>query len=96
MSAVTTKKAAASPNVIPCLFALKGFVTSEETASKESNPIRTVLLAISTPPAITASQIPDLINSAALIIAPALDEQAVLNVNVGPFNPYFSEIKVET
>src|SRR5574344_1079888 len=91
-SFVITKYAAPSPSVIPCLFALNGSVMSDETASSESNPRRTVSLVISTPPAITASARPLLINSAALISAPALDEHAVLNESDGPVTPYFSEI----
>ena len=39
---------------------------------------------------------PDFISSAALMMAPALDEHAVENVQTGPGSEYFSEMKVET
>ena len=69
---------------------------SGETASSALKPSRTVFDAMSTPPTIAASTRSDIISSAALIVAPALEEQAVLNVFTGPEMSYFSAIKVET
>ena len=96
LSLAITKNAAPSPKVIPCLFLLKGFVISEETASNPLKPTKVVSEAISIPPTIAASTIPDIINSAPLIIAQALEEHAVLKVFTGPDKSYFSAIKVET
>ena len=67
-----------------------------ETASSALKPSRTVFDAMSIPPTITASTIPAIIISAAFIVAPALEEHAVLNVFAGPFISNFSAIYVET
>ena len=86
-SFVIKNRPAPSPNVIPLLLALNGFVGSGLTADSDIKPAEIKSLAKSIPPTSIASAAPLSIKSIPLITEDTPDAQAAATLKTGPFRP---------
>ena len=83
-SRVSSISAAPSPMVMPLRSRAKGRQRVGDNASRLLKPLTGMRLSVSEPPTITASARPASIRRRPLIMARALEEQAVDNVYAGP------------
>ena len=85
-SRVSSISAAPSPMVIPQRSRPNGWHNVGESDSRLWKPLMGIRLSVSAPPTIATSASPDSIRRRPLMIARALEEQAVESVNAGPSN----------